>query len=123
MIGKAELDGLTSKSALGGRLKRGFSLVEAISTCPTVYGRMNRQPTGLDQMKYYRENSVIRHGADPRDVGIDLNGKIIVGKFVDIERPTFSDLQEEILRKTSGDEPPAKTASIQEAKISVRQNK
>jgi len=80
-------------------LKRGFSLVEVISPCPTVYGRMNRQPTGLDQMRYYRENSVIKHGANPKDVDIDLNGKIVVGKFVDVERPTFSDLQEEVLRK------------------------
>ena len=83
-------------------LKKGFSLVEVISPCPTVYGRMNRQPTGLDQMNYYRENSIIRHGADPRDVDISLDGKIVVGKFIDIERPTFSDLQEEVLQKTFG---------------------
>jgi len=81
-------------------LKRGFSVVEVISPCPTVYGRMNRQPTGLDQMRYYRENSVIRHGADPRDVDINLSGKIIVGKFIDVERPTLSDLQEEVRQRT-----------------------
>ncbi|MFC2036224.1 thiamine pyrophosphate-dependent enzyme [Chloroflexota bacterium] len=72
-------------------LKKGFSLVEVISPCPTLYGRMNQQPTGLDQMKYYRENSVIKHGAEPKDVDISLNSEIIVGKFVDIERPTFTD--------------------------------
>ena len=83
-------------------LKRGFSLVEVISPCPAVYGRMNRQPTGLDDMKFYRENSIIRNGADPKDVGISLGGKIIVGKFVDIERPTFSDLQGEVLSKVFG---------------------
>jgi len=83
-------------------LKKGFSLVEVISPCPTVYGRMNRQPTGLDQMRYYRENSVIRHGADLRYIDINLNGKIIVGKFIDVERPTFSDLQEEVRQKISG---------------------
>ncbi len=101
-------------------LKRGFSLVEVISPCPTVYGRMNRQPTGLSQMKYYRENSVIRHGADPREVDISLDSKIIVGKFVDIDRPTFSELQEESLRKTFGTEPPAKTAATPEAAPSGR---
>ncbi len=96
-------------------LKKGFSLIEVISPCPIVYGRMNRQPTGLDQMRYYRENSVIKHGADPRDVGIDLDGKIVVGKFIDIERPTYSDLQEEVLKKTFGPEPSAGTTSEQEA--------
>ena len=39
-----------------------------------------------------------------QDVDIDLNGKIVVGKFIDIERPTFSDLYEEVLRKTFGPE-------------------
>ena len=68
-------------------LKRGFSFVEVISPCPTYYGRMNRQPTGLSQMQYYRNSSVIRHGANPSEVDIDLNGQIINGKFVDIERP------------------------------------
>jgi 2-oxoglutarate ferredoxin oxidoreductase subunit beta len=81
-------------------LKRGFSVVEVIAPCPTVYGRMNRQSTGLDQMRYYRENSVIRHGADPRYIDINLHGRITVGKFIDIERPTFSDLQEEMRQKT-----------------------
>ena len=87
-------------------LKKGFSFVEVISPCPTVYGRMNRQPTGMDQMNYYHDNSVIKHGLDPREADIDFNGSIIVGKFVDIERPTFSDLQAEILGKIQ--EPAAK---------------
>jgi 2-oxoglutarate ferredoxin oxidoreductase subunit beta len=81
--------------------KKGFSLVEAISPCPTVYGRMNRQSTGLEQMKYYRDNSVIKNGADPRDVDInEVGGKIVVGKFVDIERPTYSETRRQVLRKT-----------------------
>ena len=78
-------------------LKKGFSFVEVISPCPVVYGRMNRQPTGMDQMNYYRDNGVIRHGVDPREADIDLSGPLILGKFLDIERPTFSDSQAEIL--------------------------
>ena len=83
--------------------KKGFSVVEVISPCPALYGRMNRQPSGLDQMKYYRESSIIKHGADTRDADIDLNGKIIIGKFIDKDRPTFSDLQENVRRRTFGD--------------------
>ena len=66
-------------------LKKGFSLVEAISPCPTYYGRMNRQATGLEQMKYYRNNSIVKHGINPKHAGIEFNGQIVVGKFVDIE--------------------------------------
>ena len=64
-------------------LKKGFSLVEIITPCPTYYGRMNKQVTGLDQMKYYRDNSIVKSGIDPKHVGIEFNGQIIVGKFVD----------------------------------------
>jgi 2-oxoglutarate ferredoxin oxidoreductase subunit beta len=83
-------------------LKKGFSLVEVISPCPTLYGRMNRQPSGLEQLRYYRENSVVKNGADPRSADISLDGRIIVGKFIDIERPTFSERREQVLRETPG---------------------
>ncbi len=68
-------------------LKRGFSFIEVISPCPTYYGRMNQQASGLDQMRHYRANSVVKHGANPSEVDIDLEGQIVVGKFIDIERP------------------------------------
>ncbi len=103
------------KSFTEALLKRGFSLVEVISPCPVLYGRMNRQPTGLDQMKYYQENSIIQHGANTKDAGIELNGKIIVGKFLDVERPTFSDLQEKVRERTFGPKSQAENAPSQKA--------
>jgi len=77
--------------------KRGFSVVEIISPCPTLFGRLNRQGTGLDILRSYQKDTVIQHGADPSKVPIEKDGKIIVGKFVDIERPTFLDLVKERL--------------------------
>jgi len=74
----------STKEAL---LKKGFSFVEIISPCPTYFGRQNRQPTGLDQMRYYRANTVVKHFANPHEVGIGLGGQIITGKFIDTERP------------------------------------
>jgi 2-oxoglutarate ferredoxin oxidoreductase subunit beta len=71
--------------------KPGFSFLEVISPCPVVYGRMNKEPKGLDSMHYYQERSVIRDGTDPKEANIELNGPILVGKFVDIERPTLWD--------------------------------
>jgi len=67
--------------------KKGFSLVEIISPCPTYYGRMNEQATGLDQMRYYRYNSLVKHYANLADLDISLTGQIIVGKFIDIDKP------------------------------------
>lgn len=71
--------------------KRGFRVIEIICPCPTAFARKNRLGTGLDLLRYYRENSIIKHGADPREADIEMTGKIIVGKFLDIERPTFRD--------------------------------
>jgi len=71
--------------------KPGFSFIEVISPCPVTYGRLNKEPRGLDSLRYYQEKSVIRNGADLKDTGIELNGPIVVGKFVDRECPTFWD--------------------------------
>ncbi len=74
-------------------LKPGFAFVEIISPCPTLYGRLNKLKTGLEQMQYYKEHSVIRHGADPRQADIGLTGQIVVGKFVDLDKPSYLGLQ------------------------------
>ncbi|MDD4877369.1 MAG: thiamine pyrophosphate-dependent enzyme [Dehalococcoidales bacterium] len=74
-------------------LKKGFSLVELISPCPTYYGRMNSQTTGLKQMQYYRDSSVTKHGTTTKYAGIDFNAQIVVGKFVDIYRPYLPNLE------------------------------
>ena len=82
-----------TEKAIGEALaKRGFSFVEIIAPCPIGYGRRNRQRDGLAAMRYYHDKSVIRHDADPKEVDIDLGEEIVVGKFVDIEKPTFRDL-------------------------------
>lgn len=71
--------------------KKGFSFIEIIGPCPTLYGRRNKLGEGLEMMRFYKENSLIKNGADTRDAGIDFGGKILCGKFVDRERPSFLD--------------------------------
>jgi len=69
--------------------KKGFTFIEAIAPCPTGYGRPNKLGSGLDEMRYYREMSEVRNGADPAQAEIRLREKIIVGTFVNVERPHF----------------------------------
>jgi 2-oxoglutarate ferredoxin oxidoreductase subunit beta len=76
-------------------LKPGFSFVELIAPCSTLYARKNRLGTGFDLMKFYHDNSEVRHGANTQDVNIGFQTKITVGKFVDIEKPTFLDRMNE----------------------------
>ena len=87
------------RSVAEALLKPGFSFIEVISPCPTVYGRMNKRPRGLDEMHYYQEKSIVRNGADPKEADIVADGPIIVGKFVDIQRPTFFDFRNKVLNK------------------------
>jgi 2-oxoglutarate ferredoxin oxidoreductase subunit beta len=79
------------KSIHKALLKPGFSVVEVISPCPTLYGRFNRAKYGTDMMEYYHQKATIRHDAQPWEVDIELGGEIICGEFVDTERPTFQD--------------------------------
>ncbi|MFH1230195.1 MAG: 2-oxoacid:ferredoxin oxidoreductase subunit beta [Planctomycetota bacterium] len=73
-------------------LKKGFSFVEIISDCPTYYGRNNKIGGALEMMKFYKENTVVNQRANLKDINIVRGGKITVGNFIDIERPTFMDL-------------------------------
>lgn len=83
--------------------KRGFSFVEVIAPCSTLYARLNKLGSGLDLMKFYHDNSVIKHGADLNEIDIDYQSKITVGKFVDIEKPTYIDCLNDGGKKAFGD--------------------
>ena len=82
---------------------RGFSFIEVITPCVTLYARRNRLGDGLNLLKYYHDNSEIRHNVDTRTVDIDYQGKLIVGKFVEKEKPTFLDDMNTHLGKVLGD--------------------
>ena len=79
--------------------KRGFTFLEIISPCPTNYGRRNRLGEGIDELRYYAEKSVIRHGADPKEADLYPGSEILVGKFIDVERPTFLETYERLILK------------------------
>ena len=83
--------------------KKGFSFVEILAPCPTLYSRKNKLGDGLSQMIYYQKNSEIRNGASTRDVALEFQGKIVVGKFVDRERQTYDDAMGEYYRQRLGD--------------------
>lgn len=85
--------------------KKGFSFIEILSPCPTIYLRRNRLGASVNELKFYKEHCVIQHGADTKDVGISIRrpDKIIVGKFVDIEKPDYLTAMNEHLSKVLGD--------------------
>jgi 2-oxoglutarate ferredoxin oxidoreductase subunit beta len=83
--------------------KRGFSFIEVITPCVTLYARRNRLGDGLNLLKYYYDKSEIQHGADTKTLDISYQGKLIVGKFVDKEKPTFLEAMNTHLSSVLGD--------------------
>jgi hypothetical protein len=43
-------------------------------------------------MAYYRDKGVIKYDAELEELDISLGGEIIEGVFIDVEKPTFSDI-------------------------------
>lgn len=94
----------TTKAIKEALLKKGFSFVEILAPCPTLYSRRNKLGDGLAQMQYYQQSSEIRHGAETKDVALGFQEKIIVGKFVDRERPTYHEAMHEYYSRKLGEQ-------------------
>lgn len=70
--------------------KKGFSVVEVLTMCPTSYGRANKETgaTGADMLKYQKENSIsIKKAADMSDE--ELRDKFVTGVYVDKDEPSY----------------------------------
>lgn len=69
--------------------KNGFSFVEVFSQCPTYYGRRNRIGSAVDMMKDYKERAITVEAARKLSPA-ELEGKIVIGEFLDIELPEYT---------------------------------
>ncbi|MCD6304889.1 MAG: 2-oxoacid:ferredoxin oxidoreductase subunit beta [Deltaproteobacteria bacterium] len=78
-------------------LNRGFSFVEVLSPCPINYGRRNREKA-IDTMHIYQGRTIIRNDAKPWELAIDSEQPIILGKFIETERPTCTDQYNAVCR-------------------------
>ena len=83
--------------------RRGVCFIEVLSPCPTLYQRRNKMGDGLDAMKFYKEHSKVKNGASLNELAITRDGEIVVGKFVDRERPDYQALMRERLSSQLGE--------------------
>lgn len=88
---------MLEKSMKEALSKKGFRFIEVLSPCPTLYGRRNNLADGLAAMKDYKERSKIRNGAPTHETALVQGGEIVVGKFVDRERPDYLTLMRQQL--------------------------
>jgi len=84
--------GRVRRSMVEALQHKGFAFVEVISPCPIYYGRFNKRGEAVDELRYYRDNSEVKDFAPLEECNLSLSGKIVVGKFIDKQRPTLFDL-------------------------------
>jgi 2-oxoglutarate ferredoxin oxidoreductase subunit beta len=78
--------------------KEGFSFIEVITPCPEIYGRRNKMATGIEMMNWFKTAAEIRNASDPAEAEISPE-KIVVGEFIDAEKPTYDHLLQEMIKK------------------------
>ncbi|MBK5100150.1 MAG: 2-oxoacid:ferredoxin oxidoreductase subunit beta [Desulfobacteraceae bacterium] len=78
-------------------LNRGFSFIEVLAPCPVNYGRRNKERP-LETLKIYQERTIIKNGAHPTELDIDFKRGVILGKFIEVVKPTCTDMYDKTCR-------------------------
>ena len=77
---------------------RGFAFIEAVSPCPTAFGRRVGFKDVAEMVKWFKENSVPLEKTT-KVAEEELAKKIVVGEYVSRETPTLTDNLYKILQK------------------------
>ncbi|WP_048151875.1 2-oxoacid:ferredoxin oxidoreductase subunit beta [Palaeococcus ferrophilus] len=80
---------------------KGFSLVEVISQCPVQFGRRNRMKAPAEMLRWFQKNSVPISKAKKLPPE-ELEGKFIIGEFVERERPELTEELNRLIEKVLG---------------------
>lgn len=78
-------------------MKKGFSVVEVITQCPTIFGRYNRMGNAVDMLKWQEEHTISIEEA--RESSEKSKGKLLRGVFVDRERPEYLEQYEKLVER------------------------
>jgi 2-oxoglutarate ferredoxin oxidoreductase subunit beta len=78
--------------------KRGFSVVEILSPCPTAYGRRNKQANPVDMMNWLKDNVVQKDKLDKMSED-EKAGKVASGILWDVEKPEFTAEYDRLIEK------------------------
>jgi 2-oxoglutarate ferredoxin oxidoreductase subunit beta len=70
-------------------LNHGFSMVEAITQCPTYLGRKNKIGTAVDMLNWFKERAVNVKAAAVMSPE-KLEGKFLIGELYNVPEPEFT---------------------------------
>lgn len=89
---------LLSNLIANGVENKGFSLIEAVTACPTAYGRRNKMKSGAEMLLWQKENAIHVQKTGHMSHN-DLDGKIIIGELYRREIPEYTAMYEELISK------------------------
>lgn len=69
---------------------KGFSMVEAVSLCPTYYGRKNKKGNAVDMMNFLKDNAIRVEKAKDMTAE-ELESKIVIGETSHKTLPEYTD--------------------------------
>jgi len=83
---------------------QGLAFIEIVSPCPPTFGELNSFDDGFAMMEYFRTCSRVDHQADLGNIGLTMKppDPIVVGNFVDVRKPTYHELERELVEKARG---------------------
>ena len=89
----------TSKYIKRAIERKGFSMVEVISQCPVLYGRLNKFRSPVEMLKWQREHAVTMKKWDKMNEE-ERTGKFPIGEFIDDDsRAEYTDAYAEMSHK------------------------
>ena len=84
-----------------GIRKKGFALIEAMSPCPTTYGRRNRAGDGSEMTRWLKEHAVTMAKFEKLSEE-EREQAILTGVFVDTDKPEFTAQYAQLVAKLGG---------------------
>ena len=84
-----------------GIQNKGFSVIDAITQCPTSYGRKNKMG-GPAQMMQWQKDHAVFIAAAAKMKPEDLVGKFVIGELHKSEAPEYTAEYEKVLAKAQG---------------------
>jgi 2-oxoglutarate/2-oxoacid ferredoxin oxidoreductase subunit beta len=76
----------------------GFSLVDALSVCPTYYGRKNKKGSAPEMLQWQKDNAVTVKAAE-KLTKEELKGKLVIGELYNSPEPEYTSQYQQIIDK------------------------
>lgn len=86
---------ILEKYILNGLLHKGFSLIEAVSSCVTEFGRRNKLEDPASYIKFLKERSIPFNKVQ----SVQIKDGIVVGEFVNIEKEEYTEAYYNLVKK------------------------